>query len=240
MKELIRRGLAKLSISATDQHGVSSYSQQGEDMVLRCLLQSRRYGFFVDVGAHHPQRYSNTYHFYRAGWRGINIDATPGSMRLFTRLRPRDTNLEMAIGDAATPLTYYLFNEPALNGFSKELPESLATSGRFRVVSELTLIPHTLAEVLSKHVPKGQPIDFLTVDAEAFDVEVLKSNDWSVFRPSLVVAEDNAVLHVGQLEASKLFAFMTKQGYRLCAKTMHSLVFVDANQIAPNGVELRG
>ncbi len=76
-----------------------SYSIEGEDRIVRSLFWEKRdTGFYVDVGAHHPFRFSNTYLFYTQGWRGINIDATPGSMRAFKKHRPRDINLEIGIG----------------------------------------------------------------------------------------------------------------------------------------------
>ena len=52
---------------------------------------------FIDVGAHHPMRFSNTYLFYKKKWKGINIDPLPGSMKLFNKLRPRDINLELGV-----------------------------------------------------------------------------------------------------------------------------------------------
>jgi len=66
-----------------------SYAQEGEDLVLARLLEPVGKGFYVDVVAHHPFRFSNTFLFYRMGWRGINIDAMPGSMRPFRRHRRR-------------------------------------------------------------------------------------------------------------------------------------------------------
>jgi hypothetical protein len=77
---------------------IRSYSQEGEDRVLAHVLDIGRRdpGFYVDVGAHHPQRFSNTYAFYLAGWRGLNIEPRPGSLSLFQRLRPRDINLNLA------------------------------------------------------------------------------------------------------------------------------------------------
>src|SRR4051794_14772116 len=68
----------------------ASYSQEGEDMILRRFFEEHGKGFYVDVGAHHPKRFSNTYSFYKQGWSGINIDAMPGSMARFRRVRPRD------------------------------------------------------------------------------------------------------------------------------------------------------
>lgn len=76
-----------------------SYAQQGEDLILREILNYASTGFYVDVGAHHPFRFSNTYLFYKQGWRGINIDAMPGSMTLFHRFRPRDINIECGVAN---------------------------------------------------------------------------------------------------------------------------------------------
>jgi hypothetical protein len=78
-------------------------------------------GFYVDVGAHHPLRFSNTYLFYKKGWRGINIDATPGSMKLFNKIRPEDTNIESPVSNTHRKMSYYIFDEPALNSFSSKL-----------------------------------------------------------------------------------------------------------------------
>ena len=101
-----------------------SYSQEGEDMVLQRIFAQKEYGFYIDVGAHHPKRFSNTYLFYKKGWRGINIDALPGSMDLFNKVRPNDINLEVGIGYKEEELNYYMFNESALNSFSKKLSQN--------------------------------------------------------------------------------------------------------------------
>ena len=76
-----------------------SYAQDGEDVALAAFYDTQKgyKGFYVDIGAHHPKRFSNTYFFYKKGWSGINIDAMPGSMHGFRLLRTRDINLEMGI-----------------------------------------------------------------------------------------------------------------------------------------------
>ena len=68
-------------------------------MILIRIFSNKSHGFFIDVGAHHPKRLSNTYYFYKRGWRGVNIDAMPGSMREFSKFRKRDINLEIPIGN---------------------------------------------------------------------------------------------------------------------------------------------
>src|SRR5437868_6288327 len=100
-----RRIVASAQRHFPRRHVVMSYSQDGEDLVLSRFLSSENKGFYVDVGAHHPTRFSNTYFFYKKGWRGINIDAMPGSMIAFDKMRPRDTNVEAAISDNDSEIT---------------------------------------------------------------------------------------------------------------------------------------
>ena len=80
-----------------DQFVNLSFSQEGEDLVLYRLLGHQTKGVYVDVGAHHPYRFSNTFKFYLLGWSGINIDPLPGSKQLLDEKRPRDINLEAGI-----------------------------------------------------------------------------------------------------------------------------------------------
>ena len=129
----------------------SSYSQEGEDMVLASYFENRKgyKGFYVDIGAHHPYRYSNTLHFYKKGWQGINIEPTPGAIKLFKTFRSRDINLNIGISKVKDALTFYCFNEPALNGFSKKLSEERNNSSKkYKIVKEVEVQTLPLAEVL--------------------------------------------------------------------------------------------
>src|SRR5579862_4112028 len=170
-----------------------SYSQEGEDMVIMSFFEGKKKykGFYVDVGAHHPYRYSNTLFFYQRGWRGINIEPTPSVMKLFNIFRRKDTNLNIGITDKKDKLTFYCFNEPALNGFSKEHSEELnRTSKLYKIIKEIEVETYPLADVLDKYLPPGQKIDFLTIDVEGFDLIVLKSNNWAKYKPSFILVED--------------------------------------------------
>jgi FkbM family methyltransferase len=211
--------------------GLVSYSQQGEDMILHCLFQGHRAGFYVDVGAHHPSRFSNTYFFYLRGWRGINIDAMPGSMDAFRESRPEDINLECGVAEAPGRLTFYQFDEPAANGFSRELSEARAAEGHFRLIGRTEVPARPLAEILSEHLPPGRSIDFLSVDAEGLDLEVLRSNDWSRYRPKVVVAEDSDALLLDDLGRSRIVEFLSGRGYRPCAKSLHALFLADESRL---------
>lgn len=164
------------------------YSQDGEDLVLNRLLDGQAQGFYVDVGAHHPVRFSNTYLFYRRGWRGINIDAMPGSMQKFNKVRPRDINIECGVAGSAGKLMYHRFNEPALNTFDAA-EAAHKNKSPYQLIDTVEVAVERLDVLLARHLPVGQQIDFLSVDVEGKEEEVLRSNDWSRYRPRFILAE---------------------------------------------------
>jgi hypothetical protein len=203
--------------------GVRSYSQEGEDRILDRLLGSAPKGFYVDVGAHHPIRFSNTFLFYRRGWRGVNIDAMPGSMRLFDKYRSRDTNIETGIGLETATIPFYVFNEPALNSFDRDLAESRDVAPwKIEKIIDVRVSP--LREVLRGHLPREKVPSFLTVDVEGRDLEALRSNDWSTFRPTYVLAESVGTTMEEALQGP-VSSFMASVGYHPIAKTANTLFY---------------
>lgn len=207
-----------------DGFSLKSYSQEGEDMILRRLFEKQKTGFYVDVGAHHPKRFSNTFFFYKKGWSGINIDAMPNSMSLFNKTRPRDTNLEIPISDKKQKLKYYMFNEPALNGFSKELAEKRDGKNNYKIISEKEMETSTLEEILKKHLPHGQEIDFLSIDVEGLDLQVLKSNNWRRFRPKFVLVEILGS-SINDVTNSKEYKYLAGFEYEIFAKAVNTVIF---------------
>ena len=221
----------KLRQSFLDKKGYPSYAQDGEDRVLRSLLfklhgdKNINDGFYVDVGAHHPHRFSNTCLFYRQGWHGINIDAMPGSMLAFKKKRPRDINLECGIGLKNETLQFHVFNEPALNTFDENLARARCNDvWHIKTTVEMPIVP--LSEILKEYLPQGQKIDFLTVDVEGFDLDVLQSNDWQKYRPSVVLAETFG-LSFEDLALDSVTEYMHSLGYFVYSKTVNTTFFVD-------------
>ena len=207
-----------------EYHNIS-YSQDGEDIVIAELFNDKQGGFYVDVGAHHPQRFSNTYYFYLKGWSGINIDAMPGSMKIFDDLRSRDINLEIPISDKSEILTYYEFDEPALNSFSLPLSQKRIKTSSYKIIAETQLKTQTLAEVLDKHLPPEQTIDFLSIDVEGLDYQVMSSNNWDKYKPKVLLVEDLELSSLKNINTSKVCLFLEERGYVLLAKTMRTLIF---------------
>jgi len=209
-----------------------SYSQEGEDMVLKRLLRGRPPGFYVDVGAHHPMRFSNTHAFYRAGWRGINIDAQPGSMNAFYELRPEDINIEIAVSDTPGRVPFYGFSAPELNGLSPSpcLPGHAAQT--FPLIETTFVESVRLSDILHQHVPSGKEIDFLTIDVEGHDLAVLRSNDWERFRPLIILLESHGL----SFEAANCCAevqYVIKQNYIPVAKTFNTIFLTRSDYQVP-------
>jgi FkbM family methyltransferase len=201
-----------------------AYSQEGEDLILARFFGYQAKGFYVDVGAHHPLRFSNTQIFYDRGWSGINIDAMPGSMASFRTHRPRDVNIEAGVGQERGALKFYVFNEPALNTFDAKVAEQ-HRGGPYELKEEVDVQVLPLRDMLAEHVPAGREIDFLTVDVEGRDLQVLQSNEWGRFRPRVILAESlNSRLQ--GIDSDPVASFLQTVGYEPFAKTVNTLFFV--------------
>ena len=203
-----------------------AFSQEGEDLILRRIFEGQVGGFYVDVGAHHPSRFSNTFHFYRHGWRGINIDPNPDAVALFRRVRPEDINLCLGVAEVDGSMPYYLFDEPALNTLDATLSEQRQRGTAYRLVGQREVQVRPLAAILSDNVA-GRDIDLMTIDVEGFDLQVLRSNDWNRFRPRCLLIESREA-DLQDLLADPVHAFAVSVHYRLLAKTVSTLIYQDA------------
>jgi len=205
----------------------NSFAQEGEDLILMRIFGPQLKGVYVDVGAHHPKRFSNTFAFYQRGWNGINIDAMPGSMELFQKVRPKDINLEIPIMEVAGELDYYQFDEPALNGFSAELSQSRDQARTYKIKNVVKLKGLPLKTILATHLPKSMDtIDFLSVDVEGLDLAVLRSNDWIQFRPRLILVECLRN-NLKDIASDPVTVFLDEVGYQVYAKCVKTVFFMD-------------
>jgi len=148
-------------------------------------------------------------------------------MRLFDRLRPRDINVEAAVACVPRVLTYYAFNDPALNTLDEALAKS-RVSAEYRIVSTRRIATRPLREILTERLPALTRISFMSIDAEGYDLEVARSNDWGAFRPEVVLVESYGET-LEECLTSELSRFMMDQGYRAFARTGYTLFFRDAS-----------
>lgn len=222
-KRILRDSLGPLS------YGRRSYAQEGEDLVVERIMDRCSDGFYVDVGCHHPFRFSNTYLFYRKGWRGVCIDALPGTARLFRRWRPRDQVLEAGVSEEPATLTYHMFNEPALNTFDPGLAAERDGLNSYRLAGTKQVPVEPLGAIL-RRLGIDREIDLLSVDVEGLDLSVLRSNDWQKYRPKLIIAECAAAT-LEELESDPVRLFLHERGYRIHAKTGRSVIFIGTERL---------
>ena len=130
----------------------------------------------------------------------------------------------MGVSSQDGSLTYYLFDDAALNSFSKPLTDITLQTTQYELVGTEQIPVRKLETILRQHLPVETKIDFLTVDVEGFDLDVLRSNDWDAYRPSCVLVESLQSSLEGILD-SEVFCFMRQHGYGLHAKTVNTLIF---------------
>ena len=215
--------------SDLEPFGQIQYSQFGEDLVIWQWLDKmgklKKNGFYVDVGAHHPRRMSNTKLLnMHMGWRGINIEPSRELWEAFETERQDDINLNVACGpeNAVMPMT--LFSHQAVNSLDPTNIARRTANPTFQVVRTEDVQVRVLNELLEEHVPSGQEIDLLSIDAEGFDLGILKTVDLARWAPFLVCVEDHR-FDCHEPRKSEIFTHLADAGYRLRSVVAPSLIF---------------
>ena len=207
------------------KHARISYSQEGEDMIINRFFEHKKKGFYVDVGAHHPFRFSNTGFFYKKGWSGINIDPLPEAAPLFKKYRKRDINIQKGISLKEEQLLYYAFNEPAYNTFSEAKANEYIKAGLVSpIVRKIKIDTIPLHAILDANLAAGTIIDFLTIDTEGLEMEVLQSNNWEKYQPTIIILEAHTI-EIEKHLTSELNLFMKKLNYALVGKSYYSYIY---------------
>lgn len=191
-------------------HYKISYAQNFEDLVLAGLLKSVSGGFYVDVGANHPELDSVTKIFYDKGWRGINVEPNDALHRQLVEQRPRDINVKAAASSQPGSLTLRIYEGlDGLSTISRETQAAHAASQPTRTHRDVTVPVVCLADLLAEHRPSGD-VHFLKVDVEGLELEVLLGNDWARFRPWVLCLERN--LQAARQEA--IGTYLRELGYQ--------------------------
>lgn len=201
-----------------------SFAQNGEDLIVGNLFQQLNIARprYLDIGAHHPYLLSNTALFYGLGARGMNIEPDPHLHASFVRHRPGDINLNIGVAAAAGTLTFYQMQERSLSTFSADTARRLAQDGHTLIEREIPVPVRPISQILADH---GFRPDFLTIDAEGMDLEILRGYNFVRDRPAVICAETIGFSsHAKDLE---LPAFLLSRGYRVHADTRINTIFVD-------------
>jgi FkbM family methyltransferase len=188
-----------------------SYAQRFEDLYLMRCFGGRSDGFYIDIGSGHPVYDNASFAFYLEGWHGVTVEPNSKLARLSTAIRPRDRHVEALIGATGGEAMFYLVED--FHGLSTMIEaHARAAHQQFGKSSQAVAMPvMTLKELCRQHAP---PVfEFLKVDVEGAEQEVLLNGDWQSFRPKVVVVEALAPYTLAPAWPA-WEPFLAKHGYR--------------------------
>jgi FkbM family methyltransferase len=168
---------------------MTSFASNFEDVLLDRAFGTQCAGFYIDVGAYDPVDHSVTHHFHEKGWRGINIEPNPAPFERLRDVRVRDVNLNIGLSNREGRLTVYEAPS-ACWSVDRGLITGWFGADQSQIV-ERSIPVKTLASVCDQHVPDGFVVDFLKIDVEGHEREVVEGADWSKWRPRVVLIEAN-------------------------------------------------
>ena len=198
-----------------------TYSFEFEDVHIVKYFKSVKKGFYVDIGAYNPIRGSNTYLLYKKGWSGINIDADENSIKMFNILRRKDYNFNYAISSSKKK-EVKLFYEKNSSVIKTIVPKFRnLTLKKFKIKKVKV---STFSNLIKKTIFYKKRIDFLNIDCEGSDLDVLKSVDIKIYKPRIICIEINVLLEKS-IKKSKIYKYLIKNNYTLKKKFNNSNIF---------------
>lgn len=217
-------------------YGRSSFSQEGEDILLRRILATDTSpGTYIDVGANHPFFMSNTASLYQAGWSGIAIEPNPDFAKPFLDLRPNDIFVNCGVAMKESKSTYYRFEEPLFNTFDPEQAERARKHSN--VIEQISVAVAPLRSILDKSWPVGKTIRLMSIDCEGFDTEVVQSHDFEKYPVEFIYAElDSPSLTT--LQSSTVYQEILSHGFVAIAKLWKSALFIHKDAAITRGLEV--
>ena len=188
-----------------------NYSQFNEDLFLVDFFHNKKKGKFVDLGAFHPIRYNNTYLLYKKGWSGTNIDLNPVAIDMFNIARNRDINICALMSEKSNieKNVYYEHGFSAVNSLvlTKELK---------KVLKKVKIMKTKTFDDLVSH-----DFDFLNIDLEGHDYEVLRTINLKKNKPGLICIE----ILENSKDKENIFKYMTKNNFEFINKCKVSYFF---------------
>lgn len=208
------------------EHGKVVFSHWGEDSIVQSVFREFSEGRYLDIGCYHPSLYSNTMALYRLGWSGVNIDPNPFMIEQCRLIRPKDVSLNVAVGASAGHLEYFNFHDWASsNTASKKFAVEVAASCSITVPEPSLIEVVTLESIFDNYFARSAP-DFVNIDVEELDLEVLKSGNWEKYRPKVIAVEDLKFSQQNP-ENSPLFAFMREQNYTMFSRCIFTSFYIE-------------
>ena len=202
------------------------YSNWGIDLLVKDILKKKKRGIYIDVGCHHPLINNNTNMLYKNGWKGINIDLDFNSIDMFNYFRPKDDNILSALSNRKGQADLYFFhNRAAKNTISKSRGKGA------KLIKKIEI--NTLDNIIKNSKFKVKDIDFLSIDVEGNELNVLKGLNFKKYRPKIISIEfikpnikEFYQNNIKDIEKSNIYKFMLNKKYKLINWIHDDLIFI--------------
>ena len=203
-----------------------AYSHWGVDLIITKLLNSRNKGIYIDVGCHHPFLNNHTYLLYKSGWEGINIDVDYNSIDMFNFFRKSDVNIQTAVTDHKGEVDLFFYhNRAAKNTISKEFGSGAKEKKKIN--------SDTLNNIIENSKFKNSKIDFVSIDVEGNEMNVLNGFNLKKYKPKLILLEfilpnkkEFYEKDINEITNSEVYKFLIKNEYKLINWNHDDLLFM--------------
>ena len=197
---------------------------EGEDLIILDNLKNINYGVYIDVGSYHPTHLNNTFLLYKKGWKGINIDLSDYTIDLFNYSRPKDININTAIANYDGRIEFYY--QKTLSQLTT-VKRELAIKRMQGEIKKKEIKASKLDTILENSRFKNKKIDFLNIDVEGADYEVLKSIDLNTYCPRIICIE----IDEANIIDSKIYKHLENYSYKKIwsSKSNISHIFIKTN-----------
>ncbi len=199
-------------------------SQFGEENILINLFKKNFKGFYLDIGCFHPTKFNNTNKMYNSGWSGINIDLNPLTIELFNFARPKDINICAPLSNHSKPKKIYIHHDlSSQNTLSLNHVKWMKKNFGINKLDKKIVKTQKLKKILDKY--KIKKIDFLNIDIEGHEYEVISSINLKKYKIKVIcieVIEDNKIQKSNK---KRIFSYLKKNGYKKVLKIKENYIF---------------
>lgn len=212
----------------TQIFGKKSFSQCGEDLIIKFIFDQLGINkpSYLDIGAHHPFDINNTQIFYQNGSVGINVEPDPNLYKEFIINRKQDINLNCGVGKFEDHLYLNVMNAATLNTFSEVEANRLVNEFGFKIENRIKIEIVPISLILKKY-NNGIFPDFLTLDVEGLDEEIIKSIDFEKSKPIVICLETISYSETGHgIKNHEMTSYLESKGYLKYADTYINTIFV--------------
>jgi FkbM family methyltransferase len=212
-----------------DKYIKISYSGGAVDLIVEHYFKDKKKGIYIDIGAYHPFYGSNTYKLFLKGWSGINIDLDPQTIDSFNYFRPKDENICAAVSEAISEKNlYFHHNRSAINTLVEKMGHRAKEIRKIKTT--------TINKILEDSKFKGLNIDFLSIDVEGHELDVIKGLDFQKYSPKIIVIEHHDPMmkkvefynqNIERTIQYDIYKYMISKNYVLINWLHSDLVFIN-------------